>query len=74
MHDLDHHLARRDAPENLLAQGPFLDLGDEVLDHRQRDIGLQERDPDVAHGGVDIGLLEDGALLQAFENVAQTAG
>ena len=42
VHDLDHLLAGRDAPQNLGADRLLAYRGDELLDHRQRDIGLAE--------------------------------
>jgi hypothetical protein len=40
--DLDDLLTRRQAAHDLLAQRPLLDAGDELLDHLEVDIGLQQ--------------------------------
>ena len=53
--DLDHHLAGRDAAQHLLADRALADPGDEVLDHRQRDVGLEQRHPNVAQRALDVG-------------------
>ena len=46
--DLDDLLGRVERPADLLATGPLLDRGHELLDHGQRDVGLEQRDPDLA--------------------------
>jgi hypothetical protein len=40
MDDLDYHLARRDGPQDLSAQGGRLYLGNKITDDRQCDIGF----------------------------------
>ena len=71
--DLDHHLAGRDAPQHLLADRALADPGDEVLDHRQRDVGLEQRDADVAQRRLDVALAQRAAPLEAVEHGAETA-
>ncbi len=41
---------------DLLAPGPLTNGGDEGTDHRQGDVGLQQRHPDLPGGGIDVGL------------------
>ena len=72
--DLDDHLARRDRADNILPDGLFLDLGDEILDDRQRHIGFQKRQPHFPHGLADVGLLERAPLLEPLKDVAEFAG
>ena len=47
------------------------DRVDEVLDHRQRDVGLEQRDPDLAQGGVDVGLGQPALAAQALQRVGE---
>ncbi len=72
--DLDDHLARRDRLQHLAADGLFLDLGDQIPDHGQRDVGFQQRYPHLAQRRLDVLLLERPAPLQAVEHVSQSAG
>ena len=51
-----------------------LTAADELLDHRQRDVGLEQRDPDLARGGVDVGLGEPTLAAQVLEGVGETVG
>ena len=44
------------ASETSAPQRALLDRGDEGAHHGQRDVGLEQRDPDLAGGGVDVGL------------------
>ena len=57
-----------------LADGAFAHLGDEILHHRQRDIGLEQRDAHLAQGRVDIGLAQRAAPRQPSEDIAQPFG
>ena len=54
MDDLDDLLARRHRADHVLADGAILDPGDEILDHRQGDIGFQQRHADFAQRGLDV--------------------
>ena len=49
---------------DLGAARPLLDRGDEVPDDGQRDVGLEQRDADLARGGVDVGLGEPTLAAQ----------
>jgi hypothetical protein len=70
MHDLDDHLAGRDRPHNLLADGLGLHGLGEVTHHVERDIGFEQRAAHLAHRLADVSLgkralagelVEDGA-------------
>ena len=52
--DLDDLLGRVQRGGHLGAFGALLDAGDEVAHDGQRDVGLQQRQPDLAGGGVDV--------------------
>ena len=69
--DLDHLLAGRQAVEHLVADRPLADARDEVLDDLEVDVGLEQREPDLAHGGIDVGLADPAAAGQVAERLAQ---
>ena len=48
--------------------GALLDRGDELAHHRQRDVGLEQRDPDLPRGGVDVGLRQPALAAQPGED------
>ena len=50
LHDL---LAGREALQDFLAQRPLAHVGDELLDHLEVDVGLEQRETDLAHGARD---------------------
>ena len=56
--DLHDHLAGRDAAQHLLADGALAHPADEVLDHRQRHVGLEQGDADLPHRLADVGLAQ----------------
>ena len=60
--------------ETSAPRGPLLDGGDEGPDHGQRDIGLEQRDADLARGGVDVGVGEPALAAQAGEDLVQAVG
>ncbi|MNJ56591.1 hypothetical protein D3C77_521460 [compost metagenome] len=53
-HDLHECLARRQALRHLGADRTLLDLVDELLDHRQCDVGLEQGHPHLAQGVLDV--------------------
>ena len=69
--DLDDLLAGRQAVEHLVADGPLADARDEVLDDLEVDVRLEQRQADLAHGGIDVGLADPAAAGQAAERLAQ---
>ncbi|VTR70866.1 hypothetical protein DESC_870022 [Desulfosarcina cetonica] len=62
--NLDHLLARRQATHDLLAQRARLDLGHQLLDHLEVDIGFQKGHADLAQA---IGNVLLGKLALPFE-------
>jgi hypothetical protein len=54
MTDLDQHLAGCQALQHLLPGRPLAHPVDEILDHRQRDVGLEQRHAHLAQGVLDI--------------------
>ena len=69
--DLDHHLARGDRAQHLLADRLVADAGDEILDYRQGDVGLEQGDAHLAQGRVDVGFRERAAPGQLIEDRAE---
>ena len=69
--DLDDDLAGVDALEHVLADGALLDTRHEVLDDLVVDVRLEQREADLAHGGVDVGLGDPAVAGQLAEDVAQ---
>ena len=67
--DLDDLLAGGEALQDLRADRPLADAGDEVLDDLEVDVGLEQRKPDLAHRGVDVGLADAAAAGQVGESV-----
>ena len=51
-----------------------LTLGDEVLDDAEVDVGLEQRQADLAHGLVDVVLGQPPAALEAVEGRAEPIG
>jgi hypothetical protein len=72
--DLDDLLRRVQRTGHLGAGRALLDRRDERADHRQRDVGLEQRDADLARGGVDVGLGEPALATQAAEDLVHTVG
>ena len=68
LHDL---LAGRQALEDLLAERPLTDGGDEVAHHREVDVRLEQREPDLAHRTRDRLLVELALLAQVAEGALQ---
>ena len=52
--DLDHLLAGVELPDDVGAQCPLLDRCGERLDHLEVDVGLQQCQADLPHGGGDV--------------------
>jgi site-specific recombinase XerD len=69
---LVQHLARGETAHHLLAQGLLADLIDELLDHGQGDIRLQQRHAHFAHGILDI-LFGQAALAAQLVKYATKA-
>jgi hypothetical protein len=71
VNDLDDLLRRVQRLRDLGAAGPFLDPVDELFHHRERHIGFQQREPDFARGGVDVGVGQLALAAQLGEDPGQ---
>ena len=69
--DLDDHLARRDRAQHFRADRLFGDLVDEIARDRQRDVGLEQRDADLAHRRAHVGLRQRAAAAKLVEYAAE---
>ena len=67
-------LPRRDGFEDLLADSQFGDVLDEFSRDGQRHIGLEQRDPHLAHRRGHILFAQAGGTAQLVEYAAQTIG
>ena len=56
MHHADQRLARRQAADNFGAERGGTHRVDEVLHHRQRDVGFEQRDAHFAQRFLDVRL------------------
>jgi flavin-binding protein dodecin len=65
--DLHHLLAGRQALRDVLAERALLDAIDELLDHLEVDVGLEQREADLAHRFRDRLLVQAPALPQVAE-------
>jgi hypothetical protein len=74
VHDLDHLLAGREAVQHVRAHRPFANAVDELLDDCEVDVGLEQRQADLAHGLVDVVLGQPPLALEAVEGGAEPIG
>src|SRR5215471_13124201 len=65
------HLRRSDRAHHLLSKRLFPYCGDEISDHRQGHIGLEQRDSDLAQGSAHIGLGQRTVAAQPVEDLAE---
>ena len=65
--DLDDLLPGGEAVEHVAADGLLADARYEVLDDLEVDVRLEQGEPDLAHGGVDVGLADPAAAGQVAE-------
>ena len=65
--DLDHLLGRVEGAGKLGGASLLLDRGNEVLDHREVDVCLEQRNPDLACCRVDIGLGQSALAAEVLE-------
>ena len=72
--DLDDLLGRVERLMDLGAFRPFLDPRDERLDHAEGDVGFQQRDPDFARGGVDVGVGQPALARERLEGGGEPIG
>jgi hypothetical protein len=71
LHDL---LARRQALEDVLAEGALAHVRDEVTDDCEVDVRLEQRQADLAHGARNRLVVEPALLAQVAENPLQLVG
>ena len=69
--DLDDHLRGREAFEYVRTNTALGCLFDEVLDDLVVDIGLEQRQTDLAHGFLDVGLRQAALAAQLFERIRE---
>ena len=72
VHDLHDLLAGGEALEHIGTDRAFPNARHEVLDDLEVDVRLEQRQADLAHGGVDVGLADPAAAGQAVERLAQS--
>ena len=72
VHDLHDLLAGGQALEHLRTDRAFPNARHEVLDHLEVDVRLEQRQADLAHGGIDVGLTDPAPAGQAVECLAQS--
>ena len=72
--DLDDLLGRVEGGRHLCTLGALLDLGDEPADHRQRDVGFEQRQADLAGGPVDVGVGQSAFAAQILQGTGQPVG
>ena len=72
--DFDDLLAGRDAAEDFLAERLFLDPRDEILRDLEIDVRLEQRQPHLAHGVVDVRLADRPVAAEVLEDVLQLVG
>src|SRR3546814_1140803 len=70
----DTTLFRSQRLEHFLADRAHLDALDHRLHHRQRDVGLEQRDPHLAQGFADVGFAQAAAATQALDGAGQALG
>ena len=71
MHDLDHHLARRDRLDHVLADGLGLHLVGEVAHDLERHVRFQQRAAHLAHGLADVAVGQRPAPGQLVEDARE---
>ncbi len=72
--DLHERLARCQAARHLGADGAFLDRIDEVLDHRQGDVGFEQRHAHFAQGVFDVVLGQFRLAGDMAQRLRETVG
>jgi len=69
--DLDDLLAGGEARQDLGPDRLLANTRDEILDHAKLDVRLEQREPDLAHGDVDVGLGHVPTSGEGGERAAQ---
>ena len=74
MHDADQRLPRIQRADDLLSDRLFLDGGDEVLDHRQGDIGLKQGHANLTQRIGNVGFGQAGFALERLHDAGKACG
>ena len=74
MHDADQRLARRQRADDFLAERLLRHRRDEVLDHRQRDVGFEQREAHFAQRVLDVVFGEPRLAAQRLDDARQAFG
>src|SRR5919204_36161 len=72
--DLDDLLAGVELPDDVGAQAALLDRRGELLDDLEVDVGLQQREADLAHGLVDVVLGQRAAAADVGQGLLELLG
>jgi hypothetical protein len=71
VHDPDQRLTRRQRARHFLTDRPFLDPGDEVLDHRQGHVRLQQGEADFPHHFLNVFFCEPGLATNGLYDLGE---
>ena len=74
VHDLHDLLRRREALHDLGAERALLDVRHELAHHLEVHVGLEQRQADLAHGGVDVLGGELAVALEALHDALEALG
>ena len=74
MHDANQCLPGIERTNHLLAHRLFLDGGDKVLDHRQRNVSFEQCHTHFAQGIGDIGFGQASFALQRLHDARKACG
>ena len=70
-HDLDDLLAGRKRGQHFLSHGLGLDAVDQLFDHFEVDVGLEQRQPDFAQRLGNVFFAQPGLAAKALERALQ---
>ena len=71
VHHADQRLARREAADHFLAERLLLHARDEVLHHRQADVGVEQREAHFAQRLLDVVLGEARVAAQRLDDAGE---
>jgi hypothetical protein len=74
VHHADQRLSRRQRADDLLAEGFFLDAGDEFLDHRQGHIGFEQGHAHLAQHVGDVVFGQTCLAAEILDDAAEALG
>ena len=70
---LDHLLGGGEGPHDLVGRGPLADPGQEVVDHLEGDVGVQQGRADVVQGRVHLFRVELASGPEAPKDAVQAS-